>query len=578
MCYNRVLRPKSSLVGFLRKEADIMQENKKKSFGDDLFWDLSSYKAPKTPVHPRAQRSSGSVSEIEVPRVEPSSKGAYGDSRFSSDGTITRFVSPTQKKPNTDRKLILEYQPKNPFIKQVQIFTDLDSDSVFAKSNLFLRERAALLNRVGREAPHVPFYSMMPRYSQMTRPQLAYYLWWRENIRHGVFLECDISYVILYSHELIVADEDEDKHEILRMLCKLYSAQYKDKQAAYFGIGNLIADFCILHNLSLPDDCLGDKFTEFITYTSLPEFFIDISDRYNPSMHQRLIAGVSVYNYKKSKHYVDNKQLFDTHMRGAVAAIFSDDKAYASLSAFSDTAYGDVLTSHKPFFKLAGMTTKQAKIKISYYPLPFLQSIITDALRYTENKIREHLGIKSKLNVTTVNPDIKGAIDAYADKLCPPISRERLALAAEKKAASEYDKLYDVPKSELSLERALEIEQKSWETTKILIEAFEEDTHPEPEGHIAPTVIQPVEQKPDPTENSSLYESLGLSLGDNAEFLKLCINEDFYGQRRYAKGAGVSADELAEQINSLALEIIGDILLDDMGEGYIILEDYKNLF
>ena len=253
-----------------------MQDDKKKSFGDDLFWDLSSYKTQKTPVQPRIQKSSVSVSEIDLPSADSAKKSTYADSSFSADGTITRFVSPTQKKPNTDRKLILEYRPTNPFIKQVQIFTDLD-----ANSNLFLRERAALLDRVGREVPHVPFYSMMPRYSQMTRPQLAYYLWWRENIRRGVFLECDISYVILYAHELIVADEGEDKSEILKMLCKLYSAQYKDKQAAYFGIGNLIADFCILHNLSLPDGCLGDKFSEFITYTSLPEFFIDISDRYN---------------------------------------------------------------------------------------------------------------------------------------------------------------------------------------------------------------------------------------------------------------------------------------------------------
>ena len=578
MCYNRVLRPESSLVGFLKKEANIMQDDKKKSFGDDLFWDLSSYKTQKTPVQPRIQKSSVSVSEIDLPSADSAKKSTYADSSFSADGTITRFVSPTQKKPNTDRKLILEYRPTNPFIKQVQIFTDLDANSVFAKSNLFLRERAALLDRVGREVPHVPFYSMMPRYSQMTRPQLAYYLWWRENIRRGVFLECDISYVILYAHELIVADEDEDKNEILKMLCKLYSAQYKDKQAAYFGIGNLIADFCILHNLSLPDGYLGDKFSEFITYTSLPEFFIDISDRYNPSMHQRLIAGVSVYNYKKSKHYITDQKLFDTHMRGAVAAIFSDDKAYASLSAFSDMAYGDVLSSHKPFFKLTGMTTKQAKIKISYYPLSFLQSTITDALRYTENKIREHLGIKSKLNVTTVNPDIKCAIDAYAEKFCPPISRERLALAAEKKASSEYDKLYDVPKSELSLEKALEIEKKSWETTKILVEAFEEDTQPEPEVNIAPAVIQPVVQAPASTENSTLYESLCLSLGDNAEFLKLCISEDFGGQRRFARGVGVSTDELAEQINSLALDSLGDILLEDTGDGYIILKDYKNLF
>ena len=567
----------------------MLQDDKNKIFGDDSFWDLSTYKAQTAPTQPRARQAYISASEISLPSVDTERKNTYADSSFSPDGTITRFISPTQKKPNTDRKLILEYQPKNPLIKQVQVFTDLDCDSVFARSNLFLRERAALLDRVGREVPHTPFYSMMPRYSQMTRPQLAYYLWWRENIRRGVFLECDISYVILYAHELIVADESEDKSEILKMLCKLYSAQYKDKQAAYFGIGNLIADFCILHNLTLPDGYLGDKFSEFITYTSLPEFFIDISDRYNPSMHERLMMGVSIYNYKKSKHYATNPKAFDTHMRGAMAAIFSSHAAYASISAFSNMAYGDVLSSHKPFFKLSGMTTKQAKIKISYYPLSFLQSPITDALRYTENKIREHLGIKSKLNVTTVNPDIKCAIDTYAEKFCPPMSREKMAMAAERKSASEYDKLYDVPKSDLSLEKALEIEKKSWETTKILVEAFEQeeaaDITPEPYIPAAPLVqclvqpvVQPVSDTVIPTNDATLFDRLSASLGKNAEFLELCISEDFDRQRQFARQSSVSVDELAEQINSLALEELGDILLEDTGDGYAVLEDYKNLF
>ena len=582
-----------------------MEDNKKGGLYDDSFWDLSTYKKQKpsgTPMR-RTAATIVTATEISLPKKPADTQGAaqnaqpgaaYKDSAFSSDGTITRFVSPVQKKPNTDRRLLLEYTPKNPLIKEVQIYTDLECDSVFAKDNLFLRERRALLGRVGKEVPHVPFYSMMPRYSQMTRPQLAYYLWWRENIRNGVFLECDVSYVILYAHELI-ADEESDKQETLNTLCRLYTLQCGNKQAAYFGIGSLISDFCLLYNLTLPDSFLGDKFAEFVAYTALPEFYIDVSDRHNPALHEKIMTAASVYNYKKSKHYPVAPAIFDTHVRGAVASIFENERAYAALSSFSSSAYGEVLTSHKPFFKIPGLTTKQAKIKITYYPLSFLRAPITDAIRYIENRIREHLGIKSKLNVTTVNPDIKNAIDAYADKFCPPMSRERISLAAEKKAAQEYDKLYDVPKSELSLDRALEIEQKSWETTKILVDAFEnsEDmtetvtetvtkpgtvTVAEPQIITSEPVFTQFTDRETRNDETSLLEKFDGLLGDDAEFLSLCIENDFSAQRKFALSHSSTPDEIAERINGVSLELIGDILLEDTGDGYSVLPDYQNLF
>ena len=220
-----------------------------------------------------------------------------------------------------------------------------------------------------------------------------------------------------------------------------------------------------------------------------------------------------------------------------------------------------------------------------------MRAPITDAIRYIENRIREHLGIKSKLNVTTVNPDIKNAIDAYADKFCPPMSRERISLAAEKKAAQEYNKLYDVPKSELSLDRALEIEQKSWETTKILVDAFEnsEDMTETPAKPGTVTVAEPQIITSEPVftqftdtktrnDETSLREKFDGLLGDDAEFLSLCIENDFSAQIKFALSHSSTPDEIAERINGVSLELIGDILLEDTGDGYSVLPDYQNLF
>ena len=563
-------------------------------YGDDSFWDLSAQTTKKAPVPSYERHTYTDIKPAEINIPSPSK----AEDKLYDSGTITCLVSNIPKKPNTERKLLNEYHPKNPLIKSIEIYTDNNADSIFATDNLFLRERRALLDRHGKEVPYVPFYSMMPRYSQMTKPQLLYYLWWRENIRQGVCLECDVSYALLYAHELI-ASEDDDKTEVLSKLCSLYSCSYKGKNISYFGLGDIIWDFCILYNLPLPEEQLGDKLPEFMAYCKLPEFFIDISDTKNPAMHKKIMLAASVYNYKKSKHYPGNEEVFEKHISGALKKIFEDEKAYSALNAFAlkskngestEGAYGNVLSSQKPFFKIPGLTTKQAKIKINYLPLSFLQSPITDALRYAENKIRDHLGIKSKLNVTTINPDIRNAIDEYAKEFCPAMSREKLTALSEKKTSHEYDKFYDVPKKELSLEDAMNIEKQSWETTKILVETFsDEETERESNVQITETVgkiqestvrIIETDEKTSriTAETGSYLDAFRTSLGELFPFLQLCLNGDIISQRRFASQCLCTLEELCDRVNDVSLDIIGDILIEESDDGYRLIDDYKDLF
>jgi peptidoglycan hydrolase-like protein with peptidoglycan-binding domain len=62
----------------------------------------------------------------------------------------------------------------------------------------------------------------------MSRAQLSYYLWWRENARNGSFLKADESYIILYAYELATTSDEEDKIASLNMLCSLLT-EYTEK-------------------------------------------------------------------------------------------------------------------------------------------------------------------------------------------------------------------------------------------------------------------------------------------------------------------------------------------------------------
>ena len=49
-------------------------------------------------------------------------------------------------------------------------------------------------------------------------------------------------------------------------------------------------------------------------------------------------------------------------------------------------------------------------------------------------------------------------------------------------------------------------------------------------------------------------------------------------QKSIAKEIGTLPDALADTVNELAAEILGDIILEDNGDFYEIIEDYRELF
>jgi hypothetical protein len=159
----------------------------------------------------------------------------------------------------------------------------------------------------------------------------------------------------------------------------------------------------------------------------------------------------------------------------------------------------------------------------------------------------------------------------------------------------EYDALYDVPKVAISTERALEIEQESWDTTKKLTEAFsdsepltdvgtEEPAHidmisPTKEESIAPENNEFVSEPPSPpSDEQGVYAGLREKLGDISEFVVLCRAPSLLKRRAFASLHSTTVDELADKINETAVDIFGDIILEDCGNGYTIIEDYMFLF
>ena len=558
----------------------------------DGFWDLGDFRKAPPAQAPRATLHDTSANEVlfDVNSKKTSDSGI--NQQHFSDSSITKFIPPHSDSAFKKKHVIFEYEPQNPFIKKVRLLGESEKATVFPTDNLFMRERSALLDRNAAETPFVPFYSYSPRYSQLTKPQLRYYLWWRENVRNGIFIATEASYLMLYAYELAATDADEDVTASLKSLCDIIT-NYSSKEINFtvrMMIRDIICDYCLIHKISPPSDLLSKIEPQLINRSFLPEVFAHNACGMDLSM--------SLYDYKKSKFYTDNKVVFDSAIPDAVRAVLDNENAFHAITSFTKGIYGAVTSERHPFNRMVNIVNKNVTLEVTYFEISNLRPAITDMTRYCENKLREHLGIKNKIAIMSVNPAAKAIIDEFFEQRYPPrptIDRRRRDARIEDEV-HEYDKLYDIPKAEISPERALEIERESWDTTKILTEAFIEDTvdtdveqdnvsQPTLEKATEPTIsICASSSVPTSVNNTiakeTVYSKFSARIGEGAKLIELCLqNANSTDQRRLASSIGISLDELADNINEAALDIVGDIVLEsDDGVSYSIIEDYRDMF
>ena len=84
-------------------------------------------------------------------------------------------------------------------------------------------------------------------------------------------------------------------------------------------------------------------------------------------------------------------------------------------------------------------------------------------------------------------------------------------------------------------------------------------------------------KSPDPKQASEqgTDDPLKVALADYLPFIAAVAAEDAQAQRAAAKALGRMADAVADEINEIATEVFGDVILEDGADGYVIIEDYR---
>ena len=362
---------------------------------------------------------------------------------------------------------------------------------------------------------------------------------------------------MLYIYELINIPEAQEKEKTINTLCGIWLA-YRDRFPRLDKyLVEWICDFALVYGITPNMSMLEPIYGDIVEAASFKEFYSpDAKDR-DEAAALLAIGALSGYDFKKSKYAKDgNYAIFRDNIVGAIGY------AIARLDLLKTASMQPSTVRRDAFVGALCASDRKRVIEVEYYSLSQsyeLRSVMTNAVKYAENAVRASLGIKSRLGNLSLPDRVREAIDIYM--------RENLSRHKKKEEIPEYEKRYELPKTELSSENAKDIERASWETTKLLVEAFEEESEKPDEK---PSEVVPVSVGEDP-----FADLASLLSEDEKSFVKLALNNDLTAQRKLCEELGKLPDVMAEMINLSATDICGDIILEEKCGGYTVIDDYK---
>ncbi len=503
----------------------------------------------------------------DIEKLVPSKKKSTLSSFSTKEKTVTVSISGEDFSDKERRKLTLNqiaaenakpdvvYYPSGALIKKVKVTHCPDKFDFHAN---FKKAAELYFDFQGYECQFVPFYSFMPQYTQLTQPQKNYYFYWRTMLRSGKYIKTDYSYLYLYVYEILNLPERIPAEEGLRLLVNLWKNYRKDLPGIDSNMALWVQDFCLVYNLKAPMAEISDFIFDIMSVARFKEFYFSSYEDYGSAGVGALIAYLSDYDWRKGKYAGgDSKEAYTKHLMGAMG-LFMKSFLIAGVYGIEGES---VMERKDSAFRMA-LTTSCVKyhITVEYRKIaeePFIRETVTSALKYTENKLRALLGVKSRLAVKALSSEYTHIIDSYFEELFEKVNRERI-----KASRPEYEKLYEAESEELSIDGADEIERASWQTTARLI--VEEECEEE----------LPIPQEPKAEAENTDSDAYGLSR-EEILFISLAYGENFEKMRELSSSQGSFPDAIADKINEVFSDNFGDVILEDVGEGYAVISDYR---
>ena len=503
---------------------------------------------------------------------------------------------PPKKEPENDRgerrkrhngdEILAKYPGNGLLLREVEIrswTSDIDFYERFME-NAEKSHSAAPSVPYTSAYPPVKYFSYVPQYSHMSRAQLDFYRWIRENIRRGRYPDCDSSYIQLYIYEILNLPDLIPPETGAALLAGIW-LHYRRTEPRLDGyLCEWLPDYCLIHHCPMPES-LKPILPEIVPKAQFKEFYFDLrpdtaSEEDYLTLAKTLMEASSDYDYRRSRYYSANRDAYEYHLPRAASAViagaitggkgvFSREKTYK----MSRDSYCGAIVSVS--------VKRRMNIEFcSFTRSPDTRRAVTAIVKYAENKLRLTLGIKAKLGVDGISPEDTAAVDAY---FAPMLPQKTVKSKEDRYMPEDYLKNYESEDSGFDFGAAAEIERLSWQNTTLLtqgeFDGIPEITEVRDESPDLSEAVPAPEDAPeippeDPSENSAAPAPSASDDGDSLirDGLSAALNGSFHD---FCRDHQIYDGVLADRINTKFLDILGDIVLEENGKSYIIIEDYR---
>ena len=518
----------------------------------DDFWDIDKL-VPKKTAPLTTFSTKEKLVEVEIGLTESEANGA------AASDEERKLTAPHTAPGNPELKEDVVYCPKSGLLKRVSVRHTPDKYDFHSN---FVKAAELYFDFKTAPCDFVSYYSYMPQYTQLNQAQRNYYFYWRSMVRRKKYIKTDYSYLYLYVYEIINLPNLIPPKQGLELLLDVWCEYRKALPNIDPNMALWVQDYCLVYQLDCPIDRIREFVFSVVGASGFKEFYLSDAETLGAEGAASVIAYLSDYDWRTGKFSGgENKEAYERHLIGAMSVLVSR----LLLGGKILTEDWKPAKMERSAFRSA-LTTSAIKYRISveYRPISEeteLRGIVTSALKYTENKLRALMGVKSRLAVKELPEEYRTLIDEYFTELFDRVNRER-----QRANRPEYEKMYELQSNELSAVDADEIERASWTTTARLVEDIDEYKEDEADEISTENTVNAT-----PEEGTNTY---GLDSA-RLRFIKAALEENSAEMHTVAAELGEIEDSLADEINEAFADGFGDVILELGEDGYKVIDDYK---
>lgn len=394
----------------------------------------------------------------------------------------------------------------------------------------------------------VRYNDFTPSFDKLDRRQRSYYLYLRERYRNFNGINADYSYMLLIIYEAL---NTEDSLELLYYIWQFCREKHRRLDNI---MPSCIRDYCVIYNIDTPFSAIYQRVPFSLAHTAHFELYLDsiISEgvKIIPASTYEIISD---YEFKKSKIYTEaNREAFIDSMRKALIAAEAYYKDYKNENFIA--RYLDRSTSYKVRAYNSALASEGNSYEIEYTYVHFInpefRHFTGEIFRICDNILRKRIGIRGRVREDKHDAEFKKYIeDAFKEKKKPV-------------------------RVVLDISAAEEIEKSSWDITERLIKAAGTGTEEPYEEYTAEETDKEAPEIYNEPEEATGYSAFITGLSPvAADYLKLVFERRSEAEKyALASSALTLPDSLEDEINTLAADCIGDVIIENGS----LVEDYRD--